>query len=102
MPQEIDILSLKTLKNWDLSAAWNRPFTSHPKVFLAINIFSNQHFLPSTIFCFVHIQIIFYVPSQKAPSTGELVTFGVEPTKPFLVVGIISGMFLCFVREKEN
>ncbi|XP_004501163.1 zeaxanthin 7,8(7',8')-cleavage dioxygenase, chromoplastic-like isoform X2 [Cicer arietinum] len=57
MPQEIDILSLKTLKNWDLSAAWNRPFTSHPK---------------------------------KAPSTGELVTFGVEPTKPFLVVGIIS------------
>jgi hypothetical protein len=34
MPQEIDILSLKTLKNWDLNADWNRPFTSHPKVFV--------------------------------------------------------------------
>ncbi|WJX42008.1 hypothetical protein P8452_29289 [Trifolium repens] len=32
MPQEIDILSLKTLSNWELSADWNRPFTSHPKV----------------------------------------------------------------------
>ncbi|WJX35791.1 hypothetical protein P8452_23739 [Trifolium repens] len=57
MPQEIDILSLKTLKNWDLNADWNRPFTSHPK---------------------------------KAPITGELVTLGVEPIKPFAVVGIIS------------
>ncbi|XP_045799446.1 carotenoid 9,10(9',10')-cleavage dioxygenase-like isoform X1 [Trifolium pratense] len=57
MPQEIDILSLKTLKNWDLSADWNRPFTSHPK---------------------------------KAPITGELVTLGVEPIKPYAVVGIIS------------
>lgn len=57
MPQEIDIFSLKTLNNWELSAAWNRPFTSHPK---------------------------------KAPITGELVTLGVEPIKPFAVVGIIS------------
>lgn len=32
MPQEIDILTLKTLGNWDVCGAWNRPFTSHPKV----------------------------------------------------------------------
>ncbi|CAI8599842.1 unnamed protein product [Vicia faba] len=57
MPQEIDIFSLKTLNNWELGAAWNRPFTSHPK---------------------------------KAPITGELVTLGVEPIKPFAVVGVIS------------
>ncbi|KAJ7958565.1 carotenoid 9,10(9',10')-cleavage dioxygenase 1-like [Quillaja saponaria] len=31
IPQEIDILTLKTLRNWDVSGAWNRPFTSHPK-----------------------------------------------------------------------
>ncbi|PON94638.1 Carotenoid oxygenase [Trema orientale] len=31
MPQEIDISTLQTLGNWDLSPAWNRPFTSHPK-----------------------------------------------------------------------
>jgi len=38
--------------------------------------------------------------SQKAPITGELVTLGVEPIKPFAVVGIISGMLFCFVKEK--
>ncbi|XP_029127782.1 carotenoid 9,10(9',10')-cleavage dioxygenase 1 isoform X2 [Cajanus cajan] len=57
IPQEIDIFTLKTLKNWDVNGAWDRPFTSHPK---------------------------------KAPGTGELVTLGVSPTKPFAVVGIIS------------
>ncbi|XP_050366321.1 carotenoid 9,10(9',10')-cleavage dioxygenase 1-like isoform X4 [Argentina anserina] len=31
IPQEIDILTLETLGNWDVSGAWNRPFTSHPK-----------------------------------------------------------------------
>ncbi|KAF3446046.1 hypothetical protein FNV43_RR11224 [Rhamnella rubrinervis] len=31
IPQEIDILTLKTLGNWDVPGAWNRPFTSHPK-----------------------------------------------------------------------
>ncbi|KAJ4830753.1 hypothetical protein Tsubulata_020784, partial [Turnera subulata] len=31
IPQEIDIFTLKTLANWDLNGAWNRPFTSHPK-----------------------------------------------------------------------
>ncbi|PON94639.1 Carotenoid oxygenase [Trema orientale] len=31
MPQEIDISTLETLGNWDLSPVWNRPFTSHPK-----------------------------------------------------------------------
>ncbi|CAI9093527.1 OLC1v1029039C1 [Oldenlandia corymbosa var. corymbosa] len=32
MPHEIDIVTLKTLGNWDMvSRAWNRPFTSHPK-----------------------------------------------------------------------
>ncbi|KAI4316115.1 hypothetical protein L6164_024127 [Bauhinia variegata] len=30
-PQEIDIFSLKTLKNWDVGGAWTRPFISHPK-----------------------------------------------------------------------
>ncbi|KAL2543568.1 carotenoid 9 [Forsythia ovata] len=31
VPQEIDILTLRTLGNWDLNGAWTRPFTSHPK-----------------------------------------------------------------------
>ncbi|CAK9144524.1 unnamed protein product [Ilex paraguariensis] len=31
VPQEIDIFTLETLGNWDVSGAWNRPFTSHPK-----------------------------------------------------------------------
>ncbi|TQD79120.1 hypothetical protein C1H46_035321 [Malus baccata] len=31
IPQEIDIITLETLGNWDVSGAWNRPFTSHPK-----------------------------------------------------------------------
>ncbi|KAL2516875.1 putative 9-cis-epoxycarotenoid dioxygenase [Abeliophyllum distichum] len=31
IPQEIDILTLLTLGNWDLNGAWTRPFTSHPK-----------------------------------------------------------------------
>ncbi|XP_059639103.1 carotenoid 9,10(9',10')-cleavage dioxygenase 1-like, partial [Cornus florida] len=31
MPQEIDILTLETLGNWEFNGAWNRPFTSHPK-----------------------------------------------------------------------
>ncbi|KAL5071611.1 hypothetical protein RYX36_022498, partial [Vicia faba] len=57
MPQVIDIFSLKTLNNWELSEAWNRPFTSHPK---------------------------------KAPTTEELLIFSFAPTKPYVVVGIIS------------
>ena len=32
MPQEIDILTLNTLGNWDVNGAWKRPFISHPKV----------------------------------------------------------------------
>ncbi|EXB58586.1 hypothetical protein L484_008741 [Morus notabilis] len=32
MPQEIDISTLKTLGNMDLSGAWNRACTSHPKI----------------------------------------------------------------------
>ncbi|GMY17586.1 carotenoid 9,10(9',10')-cleavage dioxygenase 1-like [Fagus crenata] len=31
VPQEIDILALKTLGNWDINGAWKRPCTSHPK-----------------------------------------------------------------------
>ncbi|EXB93372.1 hypothetical protein L484_010699 [Morus notabilis] len=31
IPQEIDISTLKTLGDWNLSRAWDRPFTSHPK-----------------------------------------------------------------------
>ncbi|KAL1291111.1 hypothetical protein AAHE18_20G177900 [Arachis hypogaea] len=31
IPQEIDIFTLKTLRNWDVNGAWNRPFCSHPK-----------------------------------------------------------------------
>ncbi|KAK7351488.1 hypothetical protein VNO77_10991 [Canavalia gladiata] len=31
IPQEIDIFTLKTSKNWDVNGAWDRPFTSHPK-----------------------------------------------------------------------
>ncbi|XP_062099613.1 carotenoid 9,10(9',10')-cleavage dioxygenase-like [Humulus lupulus] len=57
MPHEIDISTLQTLGNWDLSRAWNRPFTSHPK---------------------------------RVPGTGELVTFGMAPTKPYVEIGVIS------------
>ncbi|KAJ6382826.1 hypothetical protein OIU77_031284 [Salix suchowensis] len=31
LPQEIDILSLQTLGDWDINGAWHRPFTAHPK-----------------------------------------------------------------------
>lgn len=31
LPQEIDLLSLKTLGEYNVNGAWNRPFTSHPK-----------------------------------------------------------------------
>ncbi|XP_031125654.1 carotenoid 9,10(9',10')-cleavage dioxygenase 1-like [Ipomoea triloba] len=57
LPQEIDIFSLQTLRNWNLNGSWNRPFTSHPK---------------------------------KAPGTGELVLMGIEPKKPYFMLGIIS------------
>ncbi|KAK7282983.1 hypothetical protein RIF29_12148 [Crotalaria pallida] len=57
IPQEIDIFTLSTVKDWDIDGRWNRPFGSHPK---------------------------------KVPGTGELVIFGVEATKPFLEVGIVS------------
>ncbi|OMO91085.1 Carotenoid oxygenase [Corchorus olitorius] len=57
LPQEIDMLTLKTLGGWDFNGAWNRPFTSHPK---------------------------------KAPGTGELVIMGINPTKPYVEVGVIS------------
>ncbi|KAK4274277.1 hypothetical protein QN277_017525 [Acacia crassicarpa] len=31
IPQEIDIITLKTLRNWDINGAGDRPFISHPK-----------------------------------------------------------------------
>lgn len=31
-PQEINIVTLETLHDWDVNGAWNRPFSSHPKV----------------------------------------------------------------------
>ncbi|KAL0394080.1 UNVERIFIED_CONTAM: Carotenoid 9,10(9',10')-cleavage dioxygenase 1 [Sesamum latifolium] len=31
IPQEIDILTLETSRNWDINGDWTRPFTSHPK-----------------------------------------------------------------------
>ncbi|XWS26337.1 hypothetical protein CRYUN_Cryun26dG0023700 [Craigia yunnanensis] len=56
-PQEINIITLETLHDWDVNGAWNRPFSSHPK---------------------------------KAPGTGELVIMGINATKPFVEVGVIS------------
>ncbi|GMJ07667.1 carotenoid cleavage dioxygenase 1, CAROTENOID CLEAVAGE DIOXYGENASE 1 [Hibiscus trionum] len=56
-PQEIDILTLQTLNEWDVNGAWDRPFCSHPK---------------------------------KAPGSGELVIMGIDATKPFVEVGVIS------------
>ncbi|KAL1059684.1 hypothetical protein V6Z11_1Z016100 [Gossypium hirsutum] len=52
LPQEIDILTLEALGDWDVNGAWNRPFTAHPK----------------------------------------LVTMGIAATKPFVEVGVISGI----------
>ncbi|KAI7757456.1 hypothetical protein M8C21_018443 [Ambrosia artemisiifolia] len=31
LPQEIDIRTLNTLRNWNVNGSWNRPFTAHPK-----------------------------------------------------------------------
>ncbi|MBA0774153.1 hypothetical protein Gotri_009380, partial [Gossypium trilobum] len=31
LPQEIDILTLEALGDWDVNGAWNRSFTAHPK-----------------------------------------------------------------------
>uniref|UniRef100_A0A7N0V5X9 Carotenoid cleavage dioxygenase n=1 Tax=Kalanchoe fedtschenkoi TaxID=63787 RepID=A0A7N0V5X9_KALFE len=31
LPQEIDLLTLETLGEYDVNGAWNRPFTAHPK-----------------------------------------------------------------------
>ncbi|KAB2619291.1 carotenoid 9-10-cleavage dioxygenase-like [Pyrus ussuriensis x Pyrus communis] len=63
IPQEIDIITLETLGNWDVSGAWNRPFTSHPK-------------------------------GCRAPGSEELVILGVDAVKPFMEIGIISGIEL--------
>ncbi|MBA0865616.1 hypothetical protein Goshw_013785, partial [Gossypium schwendimanii] len=59
LPQEIDILTLEALGDWDVNGAWNRSFTAHPK---------------------------------RVPGTGELVTMGIAATKPFVEVGVISGI----------
>ena len=32
VPQEVDISTLETICDWDVNGAWDRPFTSHPKV----------------------------------------------------------------------
>lgn len=32
LPQEIDVSTLLSLEDWDVNGAWDRPFTSHPKV----------------------------------------------------------------------
>lgn len=32
LPQEIDIFTLETFDKWDVNGAWDRAFTSHPKV----------------------------------------------------------------------
>ncbi|XP_039042057.1 carotenoid 9,10(9',10')-cleavage dioxygenase-like [Hibiscus syriacus] len=57
VPQEINILTLQTLNDWDVNGAWNRPFCSHPK---------------------------------KAPGSGELVIMGIDATKPYAEMGVIS------------
>ena len=36
----------------------------------------------------------FTVLLQKAPGSGELVTLGVDAAKPFVEVGIISGIYI--------
>jgi len=54
----------------------------------------------STLNCILALKF-FDILSQKAPDTGELVTLGVAATKPFAVVGIISGM-LCIVKVKKQ
>lgn len=32
LPREIDIFTLETFDKWDVNGAWDRAFTSHPKV----------------------------------------------------------------------
>lgn len=32
LPQEIDILTLEALGDWDVNGAWSRSVTAHPKV----------------------------------------------------------------------
>lgn len=58
--------------------------------FFFVCISPNQYSF-STLNCILALKF-FDVLSQKAPGTGELVTLGVAPTKPFAVAGIISGI----------
>lgn len=44
VPQEFDIYSLETYGSWDVDGAWDRPFTSHPKVLQMYNKFSVLNF----------------------------------------------------------
>jgi hypothetical protein len=42
---------------------------------------------------------------QTAPGTGELVVFGVDAIKPYLEVGVVSGMYsfsLHLTHEKKS
>lgn len=86
-PQEINIFTLETVDNWDVDKSYNRCFTAHPKVIIHNNCQAFHSSLVPTAYkyllCFI----------QRAPDTRELVIVGMCETKPFLELGIVSGIF---------
>ena len=40
IPQEINIKTLETLGKWDVDGTWTRPFSSHAKVYFALDSLS--------------------------------------------------------------
>ena len=43
IPQEIDMFTLNTMQTWDVNGAWDRPFTSHPKVIFVFFVLYKQN-----------------------------------------------------------
>ncbi|KAK8553519.1 hypothetical protein V6N13_062321 [Hibiscus sabdariffa] len=72
VPRQINILTLQTLEDWEVKGAWNRPFCSHPKIL-------DQY-----------VSDLCNIMKQKAPGSGELVIMGIDATKPFAEMGVIS------------
>ncbi|GFS28859.1 hypothetical protein Acr_00g0004320 [Actinidia rufa] len=76
VPQEIDMFTLNAMQTWDVNGAWDRPFTSHPKMVVdgeslkAVGRFRSAE--------------------KRASGTGELIIMGTSAMKPYYVLGVIS------------
>lgn len=98
LPQEVGISTLESLDYWDVNGAWDRPFTSHPKVLSICLYYCQKINIKPCLFSVLVIPFILYMNQnfftlQKAPGSGELVMLGFDGMKPYCVVGVISGMY---------